>query len=170
LQLTDYGISGIPVFQVSRYASKALAAGQEVQAELCFFPEIEENDLKTYLMEHDAGEYNGLYPSKLLAVLEEMAEVRREVEKTEALLHLTRHLLCNCREVNGWERAQVTCGGVPLDEVNLDTMESLCCPGLYLAGELLDVDGICGGYNLQWAWSSGHLAGENAAFQTDRSR
>ena len=62
----------------------------------------------------------------------------------------------------GFEAAQVTAGGIPTREVDLATMESRFCPGLYLAGELLDVDGICGGYNLQWAFSSGWLAGQCA--------
>ena len=66
-------------------------------------------------------------------------------------------------DTNGFEQAQVCAGGIRFDEVSRDTMESLCCKNLYLAGELLDVDGICGGYNLQWAWSSGAVAGKNAA-------
>ncbi len=61
-----------------------------------------------------------------------------------------------------WEDAQITAGGVPLREVEPDTMESKKCPGLYLAGELLDVDGDCGGYNLHWAWATGLLAGDAA--------
>ena len=61
-----------------------------------------------------------------------------------------------------FRQAQVTSGGVPLSEVS-DDLESLKCPGLYLAGELLDVDGICGGYNLQWAMTSGWIAGTCAA-------
>ena len=63
----------------------------------------------------------------------------------------------------GYEKAQVTAGGIPLTETDPDTMESLACPGLYLAGELLDADGICGGYNLQWAMTGGLLAGRAAA-------
>ena len=59
----------------------------------------------------------------------------------------------------GIENAQVTQGGVSLDEINTDTFESDIQPGLYFCGEIIDVDGICGGYNLQWAWTSGHLAG-----------
>lgn len=59
----------------------------------------------------------------------------------------------------GWEQAQVTAGGVPLKEVDLRTMESRVCPGLYLCGELLDLDGDCGGYNLHWAWATGITAG-----------
>ena len=61
-----------------------------------------------------------------------------------------------------FRQAQVTSGGIPLSEVS-DDLESLKCPGLYLAGELLDADGICGGYNLQWAMTSGWIAGTAAA-------
>jgi len=63
----------------------------------------------------------------------------------------------------GFTVAEATAGGVPLSEVRLDTMESRVCPGLHLAGELLDVDGRIGGFNFQWAWASGHLAGTAAA-------
>lgn len=65
--------------------------------------------------------------------------------------------------VGSWEEAQVTAGGVPLSEIDLKTMESKRCPGLFLTGELLDVDGECGGYNLHWAWLTGILAGRAAA-------
>ena len=65
--------------------------------------------------------------------------------------------------VNPFANAQVCCGGVDTRQVDPATMESRCRPGLYLAGEILDVDGICGGYNLQFAWSSGAVAGRNAA-------
>lgn len=60
----------------------------------------------------------------------------------------------------GWDRAQVTAGGVPLGEVSLPGMESRICPGLYLCGELLDIDGPCGGYNLHWAFATGFAAGD----------
>jgi hypothetical protein len=59
----------------------------------------------------------------------------------------------------GWTHAEVTAGGVPLGEVRLETMESRVCPGLYLCGEILDVDGRIGGFNFQWAWASGFVAG-----------
>jgi predicted flavoprotein YhiN len=63
----------------------------------------------------------------------------------------------------GFTLAEATAGGVPLSEVRLDTMESRLCPGLYFAGEVLDVDGRIGGFNFQWAWASGFLAGTAAA-------
>ena len=65
--------------------------------------------------------------------------------------------------VNPFANAQVCCGGVDTREINPETMESMIQKNLYIAGELLDVDGICGGYNLQWAWSSGFVAGKSAA-------
>ena len=66
-------------------------------------------------------------------------------------------------DTNGFENAQVCAGGVSTEEIRPETLESKKIKGLYFAGELLDVDGICGGYNLQWAWSSGAVAGKNAA-------
>ena len=65
-------------------------------------------------------------------------------------------------EPMGMDAAQVTAGGVMTDGFNPDTMESCLVPGLYACGEVLDIDGDCGGYNLQWAWSSGRCAGLNA--------
>jgi predicted Rossmann fold flavoprotein len=59
----------------------------------------------------------------------------------------------------GWNYAEVTAGGVPLEEINFRTMESKVVPGLYLIGEILDCDGRIGGFNFQWAWATGHLAG-----------
>ena len=59
----------------------------------------------------------------------------------------------------GWNHAEVTAGGIPLEEINYRTMESKLVPGLYLIGEMLDCDGRIGGFNFQWAWSTGYLAG-----------
>jgi len=66
-------------------------------------------------------------------------------------------------EVMGYKKAEVTAGGVALDEVDPRTLESRLTPGLYFVGEILDVDGRLGGYNFQWAWSTGHVAGRAAA-------
>lgn len=66
---------------------------------------------------------------------------------------------------SSFETAQVTAGGVPADEIDFRTMASKRCAGLFLAGEVVDIDGMCGGYNLHWAWVSGILAGQNAARQ-----
>ena len=69
--------------------------------------------------------------------------------------------------LNPFANAQVCAGGVNTDELKEDTLESKRNPGLYMAGELIDVDGTCGGYNLQWAWSSGYVAGLHAATDLD---
>lgn len=186
LQLTEYGISGIPVFQISRYAARALAEKKKVEAKLLFYPEISDEEMADYLQTHGEEQYCGLFPEKLLQVLmtrhmeddfcqkaadREQADRRTRLDtinkKKSGRDHsnrmVRRELLCTCREINGFDRAQVTCGGIALEEVHPETLESLRCPGLYLAGEVLDVDGICGGYNLQWAWSSGWVAGKSAA-------
>lgn len=167
LQLTDYGVSGIPVFQISRYGALALKRGSRVHGEICFFPELDRRILYRYLQANKKEAYQGLLPDKLLSVLipmaEEAAKKKANGSFVKEMAELLNHLRFHCTAVNDFDRAQVTGGGIFLEEVNLQTMESKCCPGLYLAGELLDVDGICGGYNLQWAWSSGYFAGISAA-------
>ena len=77
-------------------------------------------------------------------------------------MHLIQHFEDDDHKTNAYEQAQICRGGVDTREVDPETMESRYVPGIYFAGELLDVDGICGGYNLQWAWSSGYVAGKSA--------
>ena len=85
--------------------------------------------------------------------------------KTERakLLNTIQHFETVVEATNSYEKAQICAGGLSTDEIDPDTLESRLIDGLYFAGELLDVDGICGGYNLQWAWSSGYVAGKHAA-------
>ena len=80
----------------------------------------------------------------------------------ETLTGHMKHYQALVLSVNPFANAQVCCGGVDTTEVNPETMESRIQKELYIVGELLDVDGICGGYNLQWAWSSGYAAGASA--------
>ena len=79
------------------------------------------------------------------------------------LAGVCKSLRMDITDTNSFDQAQVCAGGVPLEEVCGETMESRLTPGLFLAGELLDVDGMCGGYNLQWAWATGWLSGNSAA-------
>ena len=174
LQLVSYGISGIPVFQFSRFAAAALEEGKKVTAKIDFLPELSKEELLALCMEFKkknaykaAGSlFNGLLDSKVTSVLLKNANIDKN-KKADALTEEEILLFCRCIkeftcaiiDTNGFENAQVTAGGVSLEEINLDTMESKQVEGLYLTGELLDVDGICGGYNLQWAWASGYLAG-----------
>lgn len=178
LQLTDYGISGIPVFQVSRFAAEALDKKKKVEAVLDFFPSIDEGAFFALLREQQkyfAGRtcesfLNGIFHKKLAVMFLKQAGIRparevSELSKRElsALTSLIKGFSIPVTATNPFEQAQVCMGGVKTREVNPSTMESRLVPDLYFAGEILDVDGICGGYNLQWAWSSGYLAGKSAA-------
>ena len=73
------------------------------------------------------------------------------------------NLSVTIEKARDFEFAQVCTGGIPVHEIHMDTLESAIIPNLYFAGEILDVDGICGGYNLQWAWATGFIAGRSAA-------
>ena len=88
-------------------------------------------------------------------------------EQRHHLLHLLKHFSVPIAGARPVEEAIITSGGVSVEEVNPSTMASKLVPGLFFAGEVLDVDAYTGGFNLQIAWSTGHLAGENAAWQAD---
>ena len=90
-------------------------------------------------------------------------------ESRRALAHALTALPLAVQQHRGWNYAEVTAGGVPLDEINFRTMESRKTPGLYLVGEMLDCDGRIGGYNFQWAWATGYLAGSAAGNCTQTS-
>lgn len=178
LQLTNYGISGIPVFQISRHAAKALYAKKEVAAEIDFMPAMSQEDLTKFIETRKAlHEYKtmedflvGMFHKKIIGLVLKEAGIRlntiaADVSKKqwEQLLGKIKQFRIVIEGTNSFEQAQVCAGGVRTTEVHPETMESLCIDNLYLAGELLDIDGICGGYNLQWAWSTGFIAGKHAA-------
>ena len=175
LQLTDYGISGIPVFQLSRHASRALAEGKRVSARIDFLPAFtgSKEEYGRFVKERiDAFcrcpmemLFCGLVNKKIILTLLKQNDLRLqdavEQKNEQAILRVfgqLRAFSVRVKEANPFPLAQVCSGGVPLCEVT-ERMESRKHPGLYFAGELLDVDGRCGGYNLQWAWTSGYLAG-----------
>ena len=177
LQFTDYGISGIPVFQFSRVAGYALLEKRKVTAEINLLPEFTEEAFEEMVIDRyeKLNGYKisdfvlGLTNSKLNGAILHLQGLKKELEIKEIGLSGTRKLMSCYRKLtvhieqpNGIEHAQVCAGGIPLEEVS-EKLESLKQKGLYLAGELLDVDGKCGGYNLQFAWTSGVIAGRNAA-------
>ena len=161
VQLTDYGVSGIPVFQISRYAIRAIYEKKKVELSINFFPELTKQELQEYLgrRKNDCPYKNekelltGLFPEKLIRVLSAQKDLISAI--TDFRLSVKSGL--------SFEQAQICSGGVDTSEVDSHTMESRLHKGLYFAGELLDIDGTCGGYNLQWAWSSGATAGIHAA-------
>ena len=178
LQLTNYGISGIPVFQVSRYAAKALYEKREVVAEIDFLPTMDEKELEDFFVKRKITHGNrtsedffvGMLHSKLAIMLLKEAYIPLHItaneireDKWQKLLELIKHFKVEIVDTNSFEQAQVCAGGVSTKEINPDTLESIYVEGLYFTGELLDVDGICGGYNLQWAWATGFIVGKHAA-------
>lgn len=175
---TDYGISGIPVMQLSRYASIALAEHKSARIQLNFLPEMTKDDvtamlkqrcLSPFLGERTAeAAFGGILPGKLLYFLlckagipaDGIARGIRD-EQIDKLSQMMTEITFDITGTRAYEFAQVTCGGVSLSEINPETMESKLRKGLYITGELLDMDGTCGGYNLQWAFATGAIAGRS---------
>lgn len=172
LQLAEYGISGIPVFQLSGQAAKGLQNHQDVRCELDFFPEWKEDALLKYLIERKrrfkgaSGEAfeTGFLNRKLIHECLRMIGNRNDkgFDDMKKLTKLLKHFPVTITESRGYDLAQVCAGGVDLKEIHQKSCETVKHPGLYIVGELLDADGICGGYNLQWAWTTGYLAGQHA--------
>ncbi len=169
LQFTEYGISGPVIFEISRDVCQG--RGQWL-CRLDFLPNVEEQELLAELQRRretnlPAEELlTGILHNRLGRVLTKAAGIapNREIKQLA-----DRDLLAVCQSVKrfelelteplGMDSAQVTAGGIVTDEFDSHTMESRLVPNLYACGEILDIDGDCGGYNLQWAWSSGRLAG-----------
>lgn len=173
LQWTDYGISGVAIFQLSRFAIAALEEKKEVALYFDFMPELSfDEKLRLFLtlsQNHKKRDLlsfvKGLFPVKLCPVILREAGLKEETLvgtlKEEEWKALVMAVGCFSLRINGYmgyEKAQVTRGGVSLAELTED-LESKLQPGLFFAGEVADVDGTCGGYNLQWAFSSGTVAG-----------
>ena len=174
VQFTDFGISGPAVFELSR---EAAFGGDQVLLLDLLRPFTEEA-----LTEYLAGKreampqilledfLTGILHNRLGRVVLKQAGLdlgRRAGTLTGkelgSIAHWIKYFPLTVTGVMGLEQAQVTAGGVLTSEFRPDTLESRLCPGLFATGEVLDIDGDCGGYNLQWAWSSGRLAGKLGA-------
>lgn len=173
IQFTDYGISGIPVFQVSRVVNYILQEQKSVEVIINLLPDYDEASfLKLIagrrLLQTDRTVeefFTGMLNKKLMTLFIKLAGLKTnipvaesDVEAVEQVYKLCRQWKLHVTGSNSYENAQVCAGGVDTTEVS-DKMESKLVPGVYFAGEILDVDGKCGGYNLHWAWCSGYLAG-----------
>lgn len=178
LQITAYGISGIPVFQISRYIARALYEKHPAKVRIDFLPGQTEDQLLTLLLQRKKGRESmtcadyliGIFHQKLIPRFLEQARIRMHtkveelsMQQIESLVQVVKNTVVTIETTNGFDNAQVCAGGIRTEEIDVDTMESKYIKNLYLTGELLDVDGICGGYNLQWAWATGYLAGVAAA-------
>ena len=174
LLFTDYGISGNVVFNISF----VMPLYKNVEFEIDFMKKFDYNELyellrkRKKIMAHLTMEnyFNGMINKKLGQFLSKMSGIEKLSKPVKDLNDNEIRKLCtslkkyriNILETTGFKNAQVTAGGISLDEVNTDTLESKIMKGLYFSGEVLDVYGECGGFNLQWAWSSGYIAGKNA--------
>ncbi|KJS13727.1 MAG: flavoprotein [Peptococcaceae bacterium BRH_c8a] len=175
---TDYGISGPPILALSRTANAHLRGGSVI-LKVNLISAMSRDELQQLLTRRLETQptktlefsFVGLINKRLIPVLLKEAGItdpRKAVghvtnAEKEAIVNILQDWRFEVTGTRAWPSAQVTAGGVDVAEVDQKTMASKLVPGLYIAGELLDIDGDCGGYNLQWAWSSGFVAGESAA-------
>lgn len=177
VQMTDYGISGIPVMQISGMAARLLESKQRVFVQIDFLPEFSDSafsDLIERRMREDRSQmlgdlFLGLVHKKILDLLlaekglqAEMKARRIDDAGIRQILQSMREYTLEVIQVKSFKQAQVTSGGILLEDTDAD-FQSRLQPGLFFAGEVLDVDGRCGGYNLQWAFATGYIAGLAAA-------
>lgn len=175
---THFGVSGPIVLSLSNLAADALAAGKDVELEVDLKPALSEEKLDARI-QRDFVQYsrkqvlNGmkdLLPQRLIPVVLDMSYVDENKfinqvsrEERHRLLQTLKHFVITISATRPIAEAIVTAGGVSVKEIDPKTMESKRIKGLYFAGEVMDIDGYTGGYNLQAAFSSGHAAGEAAA-------
>lgn len=175
VQFTDYGLSGIPIMQFSRFVS--MSPSNNIHINLDVTPDFTAEQIEKYLF--DRREFGtGLCENLLIGLMNKQLCITLlkecgiapngkifEMNDTE-ILKLAK--LCKCWKIKiknsrSFDYAQVTAGGADCSQFNRETMESKCVNNLFCCGEALNIDGDCGGYNLQWAWSSGRLAGHTIA-------
>lgn len=177
VQMTDYGISGIPVMQISGMAARLLESKQRVFVQIDFLPEFSDRAFSDEIerrMREDRSQmlgdlFLGLVHKKILDLLlaekglqAEMKARRIDDAGIRQILQSMREYTLEVIQVKSFKQAQVTSGGILLEDTDAD-FQSRLQPGLFFAGEVLDVDGRCGGYNLQWAFATGYIAGLAAA-------
>ena len=174
---THYGVSGPLVLSASSFLGKRKGE-DELLLTVDLKPALSEEqldkrilrDFEENLNRQVKNALNGLYPSKLISVMIERSGIDPEKKVHEItrqerrrLSELTKAFTLHVREKRGFDEAVITQGGVSVKEINPSTMESRLVRGLYFAGEVLDLDGLTGGFNLQIAWSTGYLAGISCA-------
>ena len=175
IQLTDYGISGICVFNLTHVISRGLENDKKEVIKINFLPFITDNPI-TWFDNHIEKTSNkslkeileGILNNKLVSIFLKQLNINSDVtwkdltlKEKEILLNKLINFEVEVLETKSFENAQVCTGGIPLTEINTNNMESKLIKDLYIVGELLDVDGDCGGYNLSFAWISGMLAGSD---------
>lgn len=176
IQLTDYGISGICVFNLSGLIVKGLHEGKKEKVKINFVPFIEK-DVYNYLKELNYRDktvgklLEGILNYKLVNVILKKSKILRDKKFSNLNNQEISSLITNLSEftltitgANSFLESQTCGGGIPLTEINLNTMESRKVSGLYITGELIDLYGKCGGYNLTISWITGFLAGRSVNY------
>ena len=173
LQLTKTGLSGICVFNLSGKIKRGLDKGYKEDIHINFLPFV--NNIEEFLKDRNNKVKNrtiielleGLINYKVVKILLKESNIDENKyynelssKEKEGLFSNLVDFKVNIIDTNDFDNAQVCSGGLSLDEININTMESILVSGLFVIGELLDIDGICGGYNLTIAWISGMLAGK----------
>ncbi|MEP7293387.1 MAG: NAD(P)/FAD-dependent oxidoreductase [Chloroflexota bacterium] len=166
---THFGLSGPAVLDISRYYLDAKAADPGASLVINWLPSktVESVDRDLLALDRSSPlKYLGDLPDRLARMLCREADIEPSTRASQLSRPARQRLARTLTEMplpitgdRGFTYAEVTAGGIPLDEIKLETMESRFCPGLHLCGEICDVDGRIGGYNFQWAWSSGYVAG-----------
>ncbi|HSH35161.1 NAD(P)/FAD-dependent oxidoreductase [Schnuerera sp.] len=177
---TSYGISGPPILQLSRTALQYLNKGENVDLKVSIIHTKTKEELFDYL------QYRfGFMPKKtieigLIGLINKRLIIpilkKISIDNNKLIAHLSKEEIKRLSKIltdlrfsiigsKSWDNAQVTAGGIATKEIDSSTMESKFIKGLYFAGEIVDIDGDCGGFNLQWAWSSGYVAGINASLE-----
>ncbi|MGI6629630.1 MAG: NAD(P)/FAD-dependent oxidoreductase [Bacillota bacterium] len=176
----NYGVSGPPILQISRKAGELLSQNKEPVLKISIIDSLSKEDLAKLLFKRFQNSKGktldfclvGLINKRLIPVILKEAgfqdlkipAAKLSSPEQERIAHILTDWRLKIRGTKGWTSAQITAGGINTEEINPLTMESALIPGLFFAGEIIDIDGMCGGYNLQWAWTSGFIAGQNAAF------
>ena len=177
IQFTDFGISGIAVMQLSSTACALTAKGKKPLIHIDFVAEMSEKELFSFISEtakKDSTAENllsGIVPKRLGQVIMKMSTQKpltcssKELTKAEIsnAVQNIKNFTVEITGTRGFDNAQVCTGGIKCSEFDSKTMMSLITENFFAAGEVLDIDGICGGFNLQWAWASGIIAGKSAA-------
>jgi predicted Rossmann fold flavoprotein len=181
IQLTDYGVSGICIFCLSGQVSRGLYNNKKEEISINFLHPFNINTKEEFITWMNnrnnivknrtiSDLLDGLLNYKLINLILKISKIDRNIswnklsnnEKYLLGTNLTNFSL-NITGTNSFEQAQTATGGIPLSEINPVTMESIYNKGLYITGELLDIDGDCGGYNLTNAWITGMLAGKDSS-------
>lgn len=173
---THYGVSGPLIISASAYIGKKLLKGQELKLSIDLKPALSEEQLDARVLREFEANHNkqfknavgGLFPGKLIPVMIEHSGIDPEKkvniiskEERQKFVHLIKHFEMTLTRLRDFKEAIITSGGVKVKEINPSTMESKLVEGVYFAGEVLDLDALTGGFNLQIAWSTAYAAGSN---------